>query len=68
MSARGAIKLHPIDTSAEQSEACESAEGMQFYCHSSTYPAIVLLPSTLFCCLTIEQFLIQVPSEVRHSC
>ena len=44
-----------------------SAKGVQFYCPSSTYPAIVLL-GTLYYCSTIEQFFIQVPSEVRHTC
>ena len=38
----------------------------QFYCPSSTYPAIVLGIITLFYCLTIEQFFIQVPSEVKR--
>ena len=46
-----------------------SAKEMQFYCPSSTNPAINCnsIISTLFYCSTIEQILIQVPSEVRHT-
>ena len=43
-------------------------EEVQSYCPSSTYPEIVLLVSTLFNCLNIEQFFKQVASEVRHMC
>ena len=62
----GAIKLHPFGTYTKWSEA------------HSCWRSAILLPlkhlssnciiSTLFHCLTIEQFLIQVPSEVRHTC
>ena len=46
-----------------------SAKGVQLYFPSSTYPAIVLsCSSTLFYCLLIEKFLIQVLSEVMHMC
>ena len=38
--ARGAIKLLPISTCAKRSMC---AEEVQFYCPSSTYPAILLL-------------------------
>ena len=37
-----AIKLHPFDASAKGKRGME-AEGVQFYCLSSTYSAIVLL-------------------------
>ena len=55
-----------FDTSAKRSEAhllkrCKSIAA------SSTYPAIVLL-LLYFYCLTIAQFLIQLLSEVRHTC
>ena len=64
MSARGSIKLHPFGTSSGGT----GAKVVKFYFPSSTYQAIVLLVCTLFYYLTIEQFLIHVPSEVRHTC
>ena len=43
------------------------AEGMQLYFPSSTFPVSSnRVISTLFYCLTIETFSMQVPSEVRH--
>ena len=55
ISARGTIKLHPFSTSSEWSDAC-----MLKGCNC--------IIRTIFYGLTIEQFLIQVPSEVKHTC
>ena len=68
ISVKGAIKLYNFCTSAEQSEAQVPSEVRHVHQRGA-----ILLPfkhfssncfiSTLFYCLTIEQFLIQVPSE-----
>ena len=65
ISVRGAIKMHRFSTSTERSKACVP-KGCNFIAPQALnhYPAI----RTLFYCLTIEQFFIQVLSEVRHTC
>ena len=68
ISARGALKLHPFGISKSRENWDTNAKVVWFYLSSSTYPVIVLPISNLFYCLTIVQFLIQMPSEVSHAC
>ena len=67
ISARGAIKFHPsLQHKLRGKRGMHAAEGEQFYCPSHTYLAIVLL-ALYHICLTMEQLLIQVASEVRQA-
>ena len=57
---RGAIKLYLFSRSTEQREGCNFIASQAFIQQLYYY--------YFFYCLTIEQFLIQVLSEVRHTC
>ena len=61
---RGAIKLQPLGTSAKRSKVYGQRGAILL---PLMYLSSNCIISTLFYCLTIEQFLIQVPSEVRHT-
>ena len=68
ISVRWAIKLHTFGSSAEQMQGTHMPNGKG--CNFIPPQALIqqFIFSTLFYCLTIEQFFIQVPSEVRHMC
>ena len=63
ISARGAIKLHSFGTN-EARHVCQKGGIVLPLKHLSSNCIIF----TLFYCLTIEQLLIHVLSEVRHTC
>ena len=63
---RGAIKLHPISNSTQQSEKC-MLKGCNVIAPQALFQQLYFI-RTLFYCLTIEHFLKQLLSKVRHTC